>query len=131
MIRVIKGLKISTRSTLRVNHLRIFRPMSLVALVILTPILHLIHTRTADIVIVILEVVIAMPAIVPMILVAIVPMILAAAVAVTAAVVEVAAAAATKLATTEHLSDCYDLLIAITFFIRSSSLFVHPARNTC
>lgn len=46
-------------------------------------------------------------------------------------VIPAAAAAATKFVSAKAPSDCYDLLIAITFFIRSSSRFVHPARNTC
>jgi hypothetical protein len=47
------------------------------------------------------------------------------------AVAAVLAAAETNPPNTPTASDCYDLFIAITFFIKSSSLFVHPARNTC
>lgn len=117
------------------NLLHIFRHMSLVSLVIRMTIRPLIHTRTADIATVILAVVAIAVAIaatileaatVATILEAAVHMTLGAVVAVMAVVV-----AETKATTIQRLSDCYDLFMAITFFIRSSSRFVQPARNTC
>lgn len=95
------------------------------------------HTMTADTVIVTTAVAIVATAAVTttMILaVATAAMILEVATAVqipVAGATRLLAVAETNPHNNQTPSDCYDLFIAITFFIKSSSLFVHPARNTC